>query len=97
LQNIDELNGNTFNIGGGVAGSVSLCELTELCRAVTGNYPKVSSIKETRIADIKIYITDNSEIQKATGWKPLLTPLKIVQDTAKWLQARGDSIKHIFD
>ncbi|MFI5219115.1 MAG: NAD-dependent epimerase/dehydratase family protein [Bacteroidia bacterium] len=95
VEHLGELNGQTFNAGGGNEVSFSLLELTQLCEGVTGNKIKISKIEEKRDADIRIYITDNSKINKATGWKPACNMEKIVSDTFHWLHENEKSLKQI--
>ena len=40
---------------------------------------------EDRVADIRIYLTDNSKVMAATGWKQEVSPAQIVDEIAKWI------------
>ena len=51
---------DSSNVGGGTAGSVSLRELTAICREITGKEIRIGSVAETRPADVRIYVTDTS-------------------------------------
>ncbi len=95
IHNLDDLNNRIFNVGGGNEISVSLCELTELCSKITGNTVSIESIPENRQADIRIYITDNSKITEATGWKPQITVNKILEDIYGWIKENKNSLKYI--
>lgn len=95
IHNIDKLNNRTFNVGGGTETSVSLCELTEFCRNITGNKIAIDSVSENRQADIRIYITDNSEVTKATNWKPQITVPEILQNIYLWLRENEQSLQYI--
>lgn len=95
IHNIDKLNNRTFNVGGGRKTSVSLCELTEFCRNITGNKIAIESVPENRQADIRIYITDNTEVTKATGWKPQITVEEILQNIYSWLRENEQTLQHI--
>jgi CDP-paratose 2-epimerase len=59
-----------MNVGGGLEHSVSLLELTDICRTVTGKSVTITPHPETRYADIPVYITDNSAITTFCGWHP---------------------------
>ena len=48
IHNFDKINGQTLNVGGGTKVSTSLCELTALCRKITGNEISITQIAETR-------------------------------------------------
>lgn len=95
IHNINELNNRTFNVGGGTETSVSLCELTKFCRNITGNRMVIDSVAENRQADIRIYITDNTEVRKATNWTPRITISEILQNIYQWLKENEESLQHI--
>lgn len=95
IHNIDALNNRTFNVGGGTETSVSLCELTEICRNIAGNKIAIDSVSENRQADIRIYITDNAEVTKATGWTPQIPVTEILQNIYLWLRENERSLEHI--
>ncbi|MFO0971804.1 MAG: NAD-dependent epimerase/dehydratase family protein, partial [Candidatus Saccharimonadales bacterium] len=61
LENFDEYNAETWNIGGGLENSVSLQELTALCEKATGNTIDIASVKEDRPADLRFFITDSTK------------------------------------
>lgn len=85
IHNFDKINNQTFNVGGGTHVSVSLCELTEICRKITGNTIEIESVPENRQADIRIYITDNEKVTNATGWKPETSAEEILTDVYQWI------------
>jgi CDP-paratose 2-epimerase len=95
IHQMDTFAGKTYNAGGGLQGSLSLIELTDLCEEITGNKIDIASEPETRQADVRIYITDNSRITRETGWAPKLTPKQILTDTFAWMQAEADSLGSI--
>src|SRR5258706_6898399 len=64
LHNFNQINGDTFNIGGGLETSVSLKEMTSLCEEITGNKIEINSIPQTRIADLRVYYSDNAKTKK---------------------------------
>jgi CDP-paratose 2-epimerase len=95
IHNIERLNDQTFNVGGGAGVSVSLCELTELCRSITGNKISLQSVAENRQADIRIYVTDNSKVSSFTNWVPQITVPEILEDIYAWLKNNEDSLQYI--
>lgn len=70
IQNWDKGNGQIFNVGRGLGKSVSLLELTDLVQGVTKNKISISSNSENRPADLRIYVTDNSKVERDLNWKP---------------------------
>jgi len=95
IEKLDEINGDIFNVGGGVDVSVSLCELTDICQTVTGNKISMSSVPETRSVDIPYYISDCSKIEDVLGWKPTRTADIIVKDVFEWMQDNSEMLKPI--
>jgi len=95
VHNIDQVNGETYNVGGGRSCSVSLKELTKLCEKHTGNSIEIKEVPETRIADLRIYLTDNSKVTEATGWSPKHTPDQIVEQIANWIRDDEELLKPI--
>lgn len=95
VKHIDTLKGSLFNVGGGREVSVSLCELTALCEAATGNKITIAAEPDTRTADIPLYITDNTKVTVATGWSPKIAPAAIMEDIARWLREHEDSLRPV--
>ena len=95
IHNIDKINGKTFNAGGGAESSVSLQELTTLCKKITGNEIEITSQPENRAADIRIYVTDNSLVKKITGWSPSILPEQIISEIAAWITENKKSLEPI--
>jgi CDP-paratose 2-epimerase len=85
LHNIDQVNGEILNAGGGLQSSASLQELTKICQEVTGNVIPIQEVPETRTADIRLYLTDNTRVTALTGWKPKIGIRQIVEEIAAWL------------
>ena len=96
IDDLERHAGRTYNVGGGRAGSVSLAELTALCRAETGRSVDIAVDPETRAADIPYFVTDNGEVTEATGWAPKVTPPEIVSEMAGWLTENRTMLAPIF-
>lgn len=87
LEGIEGCSGRVFNAGGGLEGSVSLMELTELCRAAAGREVAVGSDDRTSAVDIPHYVTDNTRAADELGWRPTTTPTQIVAEIVDWVSA----------
>ncbi|WP_026631279.1 NAD-dependent epimerase/dehydratase family protein [Dyadobacter alkalitolerans] len=85
LHNLDKVNGEILNAGGGLESSASLQELTKVCQEVTGKTIPIKVVPENRTADIRLYVTDNTKVTALTGWKPEIGIRQIVEDIAAWL------------
>ena len=95
VNHLNEMNGQTFNVGGGREVSISLKELTGLCEKITGNKIEIEKVPENRPADIRIYLTDNSKVTKATGWQPKTNPEQIIEDIYNWISENREQLKDI--
>lgn len=87
----------TFNVGGGKANSVSLKEMTGICRQVTGRSINIGSEPENRPADIRIYISDNAKVNQATGWTPRISPAQTIDDICRWILKHRNSLDSIIN
>lgn len=97
MCNIDRNNGEVYNVGGGIEKSISLLELTDICRNISGNKIKIGKIKKNRKADIRIYITDYSKITRKLDWKPVRTVERTVEDTYKWIFDNHRVLNYLFN
>lgn len=95
LGKLAGLRGEVFNAGGGLANSVSLQEMTAICRAVTGREVPLGRVPETRPGDIPWYVTDNAVTSAAFGWRPQRPVEQVVRDTAAWLGERPEILKQL--
>jgi CDP-paratose 2-epimerase len=86
IHNIEKINGQTFNVGGGIECSFSLKELTQLCQEITGNTIKIKPVQENREGDIRIYLTDNTKVTKLCSWSPKTSKYELIKDIYNWLR-----------
>jgi CDP-paratose 2-epimerase len=77
--------GATVNVGGGVSGSLSLQETTELCRELTGRSVPLSPVADNRPGDVPLYVSDCERLFGMTGWRPQRTPRDVLSDTFDWI------------
>lgn len=96
LATFSTLAGETFNVGGGLATSLSLLETTQLCQEITGNTIPIRQVAETRPADLKLYITDNARVTQATGWLPRRSPREILTSIFDWIREAEPLVRHIW-
>jgi CDP-paratose 2-epimerase len=97
MNNIQAVSGRTFNVGGGNFSSASLQELTTLCRDITGNTIPIRSVTENRPADLRIYISDNTRIETASGWSPTTPIGDSLQEIFEWIRKDERILKPILD
>jgi len=96
MDRMTEINGQIFNVGGGLKNSLSLKELTELCKRYTGKSIRIGKVKEHRPGDIRIFITDHSLVTQTLGWKPVLGCEEIINEIADWIKNNRKLLEPIF-
>jgi CDP-paratose 2-epimerase len=96
INSMTTYDGACWNVGGGKHNSLSLCELTELCREATGHTEAVNAVPETSAVDIPWYISDNTEVETRTGWRPARGLQTLLEDTFAWLKREERTLKPFF-
>lgn len=84
-QQIAQLSGQAFNIGGGAQNTTSLLELVEAIGALHGQSPHIE-FSGWRPGDQRYYVSDVAKFAAATGWKPRTDVRSGVQQLYRWLQ-----------
>jgi CDP-paratose 2-epimerase len=85
VTNIDKAMGQAFNIGGGLANSLSLLELFVLLEKLTG--VKLSYTKlPVRESDQRFFVADIAKAHRLLGWKPEISSVVGVTHMYEWVQ-----------
>ncbi|WP_210463603.1 SDR family NAD(P)-dependent oxidoreductase [Rufibacter roseolus] len=88
-ENIQELSGQAFNIGGGVKNTTSLLELLDLIGTYRGKKVNLS-FGDWRPGDQHYYVSDIRKFHEATGWYPKNSVQEGVAKLYQWLcETRG--------
>ena len=96
-HHLDALNGEVFNVGGGLTGSLSLQETTNLCQELTDRKVDIGRVLEERAGDVKVFITDNRHVTRRTGWQPQRGPQETLTDILEWMRASDSLVRPIFE
>ena len=73
-----------FNIGGGPKNTLSLLELLEMLKRMSGANPKVL-FAEWRPADQKVYISNINRAKTSLSWEPKTSPENGVKRLVNWV------------
>lgn len=83
-EKIDSLAGEVFNIGGGPENTVSLLEILEIIKEITGKNMDIS-FDEWRTGDQQYYVSRTEKFRKLTGWAPNYSVNEGVENLVRWL------------
>ncbi|MBS1266580.1 MAG: GDP-L-fucose synthase [Candidatus Woesearchaeota archaeon] len=75
-----------FNTGGGHKNTLSLLQLLEILKKLTGKKSEISFDK-WRPSDQKVYVSDITNANRALGWQPEVNPSQGVKKLADWVLA----------
>jgi len=85
IKNIEKINGRAFNIGGGMANSLSLLELFDILEKEVG--VKLSCTKlPWRSSDQKIFVADIRKYSSLTGWAPKTDKINGIKKMLQWVK-----------
>jgi CDP-paratose 2-epimerase len=94
-QNIQQVSGQCFNIGGGSRNVISLLELVALLNELNG-YDIPLKFDDWRPGDQKVCVMDTSKINNKLSWHPIIPPVKGVKLLVDWIKNNSCMIKKIF-
>jgi CDP-paratose 2-epimerase len=85
---------NVYNVGGGNNFSLSILELIDYLKKIKN--PKIKlGYKKWRLGDQKIYISDNSKLNKNFGWKPKISPNVGIKKLISWVNKNKNIIQKV--
>lgn len=96
LKDIGIYTGKVFNVGGGLSNSVSLREMTDICRLVTGSRTAIEPVSDCRAGDVRMFISDSTRIESLSGWTPARTVRDISEETARWMTDNLEMLRPVF-
>jgi CDP-paratose 2-epimerase len=56
----------------------------------------MEKVPDARMADVRIYISDNSKINNEIGWKPMHTARETFEDIYLWIKNNEQMLKPLF-
>jgi CDP-paratose 2-epimerase len=87
-ENISQLAGEAFNMGGGPIHTTSLLELLARLEPIAGRQLDVR-FEQWRTGDQRYYVSDTRRYTRATGWKATADVQSGVERLAHWLMTSG--------
>ena len=88
-RRIDAVAGEAFNIGGGSRNTLSLIELLDLLRELTGN-PLPVEHEDWRPGDQKVFVSAIAKARRLLHWQPVVAPADGVSRLLAWVRANTD-------
>lgn len=85
LAHADNIAGEVFNIGGGMAQSLSLLELFDMLNDIMDIKMEFTQLPP-RISDQKVFVADLKKITNAIGWAPRVTAREGIEKMVRWAE-----------
>jgi CDP-paratose 2-epimerase len=79
-----KLKHEVFNMGGGPENTLSLLELLDMLRKLTGKNPRLT-FADWRTADQKVYVSNISKSKRLLNWKPEVNPSEGLEKLVEWI------------
>jgi CDP-paratose 2-epimerase len=89
LERIDTVSGRAYNIGGGPENTLSLLELMEQLRELTGR-PVEHSFADWRPGDQPVFVSDIRRAAAELDWAPKVSPAEGVAALNHWVETHLD-------
>lgn len=89
--------GQTVNVGGGRAVSLSLRETTALCAEIGGREVPVRAVAEGRPGDVPVYLSDTTRLEGLTDWRPRRDARRIIADVHAWVVEHEANLRRLGD
>lgn len=93
IENLDRIGGEVFNLGGGMANSLSLVEATNILREKLGRDVPIAYEPAARRADQSIYVTDNRKAQRVLGWQPKIGISEGYDRILDWIRENEEHLR----
>ena len=82
-RSAEKAGGQAFNVGGGVANSLSLLELFTVLEKKVGVQMKYRRLP-WRASDQRYFVADNAKAKALLGWEPCVSSGEGIDDTLQW-------------
>jgi CDP-paratose 2-epimerase len=86
--------GQAFNIGGGIANTLSVLELIEAISNETGNN-LLWDYGPWRPSDQKVFISNVSKAHRVLGWQPSISPERGIPDLIEWVKSNSSRVEEV--
>ena len=85
-RNIEKAQGQAFNIGGGIANSLSLLELFQVLENELGTKLNFQKLPR-RESDQKVFVADIAKAEQLIGWKPEVDKISGLRRMIAWIKS----------
>jgi CDP-paratose 2-epimerase len=95
IEQIDDLRGQAFNVGGGPDNTLSVwAEFGPLLADLAGREIPIQR-GDWRPGDQRVFIADIRKAQEKLGWRPTISPAAGIRDLYEWVSLNPNLFKSI--
>ncbi len=95
INNIDNISGKVFNVGGGAENSISLLEFLQIIKEECDLHMP-HTFSDWRPGDQPIFVSDNTLSGQEVGWKTTTTAREGIKKLYTWLVENKEDIKQFY-
>ncbi len=95
IENIDQIKGEVFNIGGGPDNQISLLTLLNQIEKISGSYPKIS-FTDWRPGDQRIFVSNINKARSLLQWQPKINTKMGIEKLYNWVSNNLDLLAKMF-
>ena len=93
LVQIGSFRGEVFNLGGGAANAISLCEATKCMREISSRSTTINESNEVRKGDVILYWTDNRKAARQFNWRPQTSLQTGISRIFDWIRQNESELR----
>ena len=84
MEQRNALSGKAYNVGGGLENSLSLLEFIEILK--DQDLQLSFTFEDWRPGDQRVFISDNTKVEKELGWKSETSPSQGIRNLMSWVR-----------
>jgi CDP-paratose 2-epimerase len=93
IRQIGQFRGEVFNVGGGAANAISLCEATQAMQEVSSRSTTIKESDQVRKGDIVLYWTDNRKAMQKLCWQPRIDLRTGFRGIFEWIRQNENALR----
>lgn len=95
ISNIDDVEGQVFNIGGGSENQLSLLKLVDQITRLSNSHPQIT-FADWRPGDQKVFVSNITKANSILGWSPKISTTAGIERLYAWVSENLELLEKMF-